>query len=83
MRDHWYVAAWSDEVARNLMKRWILEAFTEDKDALEAIEIVHDRDRSIDFHEMGVSSDRAGLQMRRIIEKQADAEAARGRARIE
>ena len=52
----------------------LLQAFQEDTEALEWIEQTYDRDGTPGFFEMSTAADKPGLQMRRVIQRLADAE---------
>lgn len=63
-----------EPAAGEWMKDGALKGFFEDKEALEWIRGIADRE-SRDYRELSFASDRAGLEMRRIIQRLADAEA--------
>lgn len=48
-----------------------MQAFSEDKLALEAIEALDDTDPTPGFVEVSVGSDSSGVQMRRILQRKA------------
>lgn len=67
--------AQDDEGVTRYVADAIESAFEEDKDALEWIDHIQRTERRADYFETSVPADKAGLRMRRIIQRMADREA--------